>query len=217
MRKLKIKVYVNNQLQYLCSTWTGLISQSSWLLGLAGVVSSWKFSRVDIMSWTCRFSSLISCHNWETNTDKHKKSQDFFSDMNCYVLSDMFLMPYSPAAISAENCCPARCTRTSWFVLASHDREHWPSCSFPARRIHGPASRSHWFLLDSWCCGNTDTKLSHKRLLQPPCHVGMMANTTVLHSGSRGCFIQMAQKNRGHSDQPELKRTNKLNQDDAVS
>lgn len=61
------KLYVINQ-HYLGSMCTGLISQSSWLLGLAGVVSSWKFSRVDMMSWTCRFSSLISCHNWDTIT-----------------------------------------------------------------------------------------------------------------------------------------------------
>lgn len=70
----KEKMHVNHQLQYLRSMCTGLTSQSSWLLGLAGAVSSWKFSKVDIMSWTCRFSSLISCHNWDT--DRNQKIPD---------------------------------------------------------------------------------------------------------------------------------------------
>lgn len=85
------------------------------------------------------------------NKHKHQKSQISF-----LICSVKLLLPYLPAAISAENCCPARCTHTFWFVLAIHDREHWPSCSFPARRIHGPASHSHWFLVDSCCRGNRD-------------------------------------------------------------
>ena len=41
--KMKVnneKVHVNNQLQYLRFMCTGLTSQSSWLLGLAGTISS---------------------------------------------------------------------------------------------------------------------------------------------------------------------------------
>lgn len=101
------KLYVINQLHYLGSMCTGLISQSSWLLGLAGVVSSWKFSRVDMMSWTCRFSSLISCHNWDTITVTLKMNSQVSFLLRCHIL-----MPYLPAATSAENCCLARCTHT---------------------------------------------------------------------------------------------------------
>ena len=48
---------------YLSSTWMGLASAGCWRLGAAGSGPSWKFSRVDMMSWTCAFSSLISCHS----------------------------------------------------------------------------------------------------------------------------------------------------------
>lgn len=134
--------------QYRRSMWTGRTSQSSWLLGLAAAVSSWKFSKVDIMSWTCRFSSLISCHNWDT--ERHEKIAD--------TLPFPSVWPDLPAATSAENCCPAPCKHTSWFVPAIRDRGHWPSCSFPVRRTRGPASRSRWSLVNSWRCENTGCK-----------------------------------------------------------
>lgn len=154
MRSWKVDVY--NYLQYLRSICTGLTSQSSLLLGLMDVVSSWKFSKVDIMSWTCRFSSRISCNNWDT--DEHQKAHDSFL-LHLFILSGILLMPSLPAATSAGNCCPALCTHIFWFVLAIRGTEHWLNYSFPARRIHEPASHSHWSLVNSWFCGNTGSKL----------------------------------------------------------
>lgn len=130
--------------RYLRSICTGLTSQSSWLLGLAGAVSSWKFSNVDMISWTFRFSSLISCHSWDPIPSQN--AQRLFS-----VTVHHVAMLNLPAATSAADR-RLGCRHTSWFAPAAPGRGHWPSCSSPAGRILGPASRSRWSLVNSWCC-----------------------------------------------------------------
>lgn len=139
-------------LRYLRSICTGLTSQSSWLLGLAGAVSSWKFSNVDMISWTFRFSSLISCHSWDpTPTSQNAR---LFS-VTVHHVAKLNL----PAATSAADR-RLECRHTSWFVLAAPGRGRWPSCSFPAGRILGPASRSRWSLVNSCCCCKHRQQLS---------------------------------------------------------
>lgn len=132
-------------LRYLRSICTGLTSHSSWLLGLVGAVSSWKFSNVDMISWTFRFSSLISCHSWDP-TPTSQNAQQIVS-----VTVHHVAMLNLPAATSAADRRLGR-RHTSWFVPAAPGRGRWPSCSSPAGRILGPASRSRWPLVNSWCC-----------------------------------------------------------------
>lgn len=93
----------SSQGQYLTSAVSGLTSQSSWLLGLAGPSPSWKLSRVDTMSWTCRFSSLISCHSWGA---EELEKPEAASGRGAAAKA-------SPAATAAARRRPAACRRAS--------------------------------------------------------------------------------------------------------